>query len=221
MMEAVSDQRPSAPTLNAAGSRVKLVVLLSLGLTIALALVKYLLYRFTGSLAVQADAYHSGSDVIAGLLVLVNCTRMFAARRWIRLASGLGITVLIVLSALKVGYEAYQGGQTDPVHLSIAIPVTLGAIAVSYLLAQYKIRIGCEENFPLLVMEGQHTLTDALSSGVVLIGILGQKTGIRLDAACALVIAILILGIAVEVAREMLREEGWWQPVRAAICPIL
>lgn len=183
-----------------------LVVFMSLGASAFLAAVQLSLYKYTGILSVKADAFHSTSDLFAGILVLINC--IFCLGRFPRLkaVSGICIAMLIFFAAVKVIIDVFTGPRPETVNLVIAMIVTLGSISLSCALGRYKIKIGEEESFSLLVMEGQHTMTDALSSFVVLISIVGQKTGIQIDGPCALVISALLIWMAISVARDTLFE---------------
>jgi divalent metal cation (Fe/Co/Zn/Cd) transporter len=87
--------------------------------------------------------------------------------------TGIVIAILIFLAACKVGLDVFKGADIQPTHFGVAIAGTLACIAVLHLLAQYKIRVGKEENFRLLIDDGHHSRADVLFSVVVLVGILG------------------------------------------------
>lgn len=195
------NQNPSEKTPS---RRVMRVVFVSLGASAFLAASQFLLYKYTGILSVKADAFHSASDLFVGILVLFNCRFHMDRFPRLKVISGVGIACLILLTAAKVVNDVFSMPRPETVNLVTAMVVTLGSIALSYCLGRYKIKIGKEESFSLLVMEGRHTMTDALSSFVVLISIIGQKTGIQIDGPCALVISALLVWIAVNVFRDTL-----------------
>lgn len=199
-MEQISQNPPERHS----NRRVIRVTLISLGVSAFLAAVQFLLYRYTGILSVKADAFHSTADLFAGALVLVNCRFYLGRFPRLKVISGVGIALLILLTAAKVVNDVFSTPRPETVNLATAMVVTLGSIALSYSLGRYKIKIGKEESFSLLVMEGRHTMTDALSSFVVLISIIGQKTGIQIDGLCALVISALLVWVAVSVFRDTL-----------------
>ena len=87
--------------------------------------------------------------------------------------TGIVIAILIFLAACKVGLDVFKGADIQPTHFGVAIAGTLACIAVLHLLAQYKIRVGKEENFRLVIDDGHHSRADFLSSVVFLGGILG------------------------------------------------
>lgn len=183
-----------------------LVIFVSLGASAFLAASQFLLYRYTGILSVKADAFHSTADLFAGALVLVTCKFHLDRFPRLKVVSGVGIACLILLTAAKVVNDVFSMPRPETVNLVTAMVVTLGSIAISYSLGRYKIKIGKEESFSLLVMEGRHTMTDSLSSFVVLISIIGQKTGIQIDGPCALVISALLFWMALSVVRDTLFE---------------
>ncbi len=201
-MEQISQNPPERHS----NRRVIRVTLISLGVSAFLAAVQFLLYRYTGILSVKADAFHSTADLFAGALVLVNCRFCLDRFPRIKVISSVAIALLILSAAAKVVNDVFSTPRPEAVNLSIAMFVTLGSIALSYSLGKYKIKAGKEESFSLLVMEGRHTMTDALSSFVVLISIVGQKTGIQIDGLCAFVISALLIWMAISVVRDTLCE---------------
>lgn len=182
--------------------RIIKLTLLSAGLSGAISAIEYLLYLYTGSLALKADAFHTGSDVLAILLVLVNSLLVKGRNRWIERLSGLFISVLIFLAAGNVILESRRMETGEPRSLWVAMIAVITALVLTYTLSQYKIKVGREEDFPLLVSEGRHSYMDALSSIVVLIGLVGQEIGIRLDAPAAIIVAVLVGATGWTVLRE-------------------
>ncbi len=174
------------------GGRVFRAVAISSVVTMGLATFQYLLYRFTGSMAIRADAVHSTSDLTALVFVFANLTRFSQRHPAVKRASGVAIACLILFAAGAVASKAAFGESPPPRNLTAAMVGTFIAIIVIYVTATYKIRVGREAGFEILEMEGKHSLTDMLSSVVVLFGVIGQKIGIPLDAPCAVVVTVLI-----------------------------
>lgn len=105
--------------------------------------------------------------------------------------------VLIVVAALLILNEVWQVWQNPrPIEQpGIGLGVNSAAAAINAMWAMILIRVGRRERSPALVADGQHLMTDVITSAGVLVGLLGAlATGwLWLDPALAALVALNIL----------------------------
>lgn len=166
----------------------------------------------SGSLALKADAWHTLSDSVSSLMVIVG-VRLSAQKpdrahpyghgRWEQ------ITMLFI--AFFLGIVAYSFLKDSILHLRdhetahfgvIALVVTILSIIVKEALAQYAFFLYRKTGNGTLKADGWHHRTDALSSLVVLIGILLKDYFWWIDGVLGIAIALLLFYAVYEIARE-------------------
>jgi divalent metal cation (Fe/Co/Zn/Cd) transporter len=74
--------------------------------------------------------------------------------------------------------HAAAGGTVD--NLPVAIGGSLLAALVSYYAAQYKLHVGRETDSPSLTADGHHSRMDTLTTGAVVVGLMGHAIGFEL-----------------------------------------
>jgi cation diffusion facilitator family transporter len=136
----------------------------------------------TGSIALVADAWHTMSDSLTSIFVVFAAKlasrkpdkgHPFGHGRW-ELISAIMIAFILVF----IGYEFLAGSierfqnRESVVYGTLALVVTIVSIIIKELLAQYGFYIGRVTNNPVVTADGWHSRSDALSSVVVLIGII-------------------------------------------------
>ena len=199
----------------AAARRSTLVsVAVNLGLTIAQVAAGML----AGSQALIADAIHSLSDLISDFVVLFashhsqkgpDQTHHYGHQRFENAASlVLGLLLLAVgvgmlwNAVLKLEHtEAIQ-----PVRL-IGLWVALGALAAKELLFRYMLAVAERVRSSMLVANAWHARSDAASSLVVALGIVGNVLGYRLlDPVAALVVGLMVTRMGWQFGWEALHD---------------
>ncbi len=183
--------------------RVERTALISIGINAGLVALKLALAFMSGSIALVADAWHSGSDVAASGLVWAGA-RITRRENRANLAIieniiGIVIALLIFWAAFgifrRVSVVAAEGIRNLP----IAIIGTLLAALVSYYAAQYKLYVGHETGSVSLIADGYHSRMDMLTSVAVVIGLMGHAIGIELDRIAAVVVTVFIVGSGVQI----------------------
>ena len=178
----------------------------------------------TGSIALVADAWHTMSDSLSSIFVVV-AARLAARRpdkehpfghgRWELVAS-----IFIAFLLGVIGYEfavisvrRFQSGEAVMYGMP-AIIATVVSIIIKELLAQYAFYIGRKYDNPVVSADGWHHRSDSLSSVVVLAGIVATRffTGFWwMDSAlgmfCALAIIYAAFAIMKDVVKRILGEE--------------
>ena len=180
----------------------------------ATGLIELLLAVLTGSVGLLGDAIHNLSDVSTSVVVFLGfrLSRRPPTERYpyglerAEDLAGIGIAVVIWLSAAFAGYESIrkliEHGHTAHVGAGIA-GAALG-IAGNQLVARYKLVIGRRINSATLIADARHSWLDALSSAGALAGLvavaLGQPWG---DPVAGLVVTAFICHVGYEVTRDV------------------
>jgi membrane protease subunit HflK len=191
--------------------RKSIAALISVGINVFLALLKALLAIFSGSLALLADAYHSGSDIFVSLLVFLGIkvpkrdTIAPSRRASIENIISVVISLFILYAAYTVFKTAAVGQRIAIRILPVAIFGTFLSIIITYFLARYKIYVGKATNSPSLIADGYHSRADMYSSIAVLIGLVGYLIGLLIDALAAIVVALFIVFTGIEILQSGVR----------------
>lgn len=166
----------------------------------------------SGSVALTADAWHTLSDSVSSIAVMVGAklssqepdeNHPFGHGRWEY------ITSFVV--ALFLGYIAIEFSKVAVVNFiernsaefgTLAIVVTIVSILSKELLAQYAFHIGRKTGDSSVRADAWHHRSDALSSVVVLFGIFLRDIWWWVDSALGLIIALIILKTAYNIIRE-------------------
>ena len=102
------------------------------------------------------------------------------------------VAMLIFFTAYEIGKEAlFTPPKQATVNLWLLGGVLLSAI-VPLLFSRFELRAGREANSPALIASAQEHRTHVLTSGLVGAALLGQRIGLPLDRAAALIIVLII-----------------------------
>ena len=166
----------------------------------------------TGSIALVADAWHTLSDSLSSMVVVVAAKlssrkadkkHPFGHGRWEYIAS-----LFIAFILAIIGYEFFKSSvikfnSREHVEFgTLAIVVTIISIVLKELLAQYAFYLGRKTDNLIVKADAWHHRTDALSSVIVLIGILFAKRFWWIDSVLGILIAIMIFYVAFEIMKE-------------------
>ncbi len=171
------------------------VAVVSTLVSLGLSGLKFLVYGLTGSVAMLADAVHSFTDSFTSALVLLGIH--ISKRKSATFPYGLYkvenlVSMFVSFAIFYAGYEILMEAlkpSTVRLHNSwIAALMALFSVFVSWGLSVYKLKVGRKYNSPSLIADGYHSRSDALSSIVVLLGIL-----FGIDRIAAIVVVILVV----------------------------
>lgn len=163
---------------------------------------KYWAGVVSGSIALIADAWHTLTDSISSVIVLIggkisrkpaDKDHPFGHGRAEHIAAMIiGVLLAIVAFDFVISaFEKFNSRQTTTFG-TIAWVVTIASIVVKELLAQYAFFAYRKTKSPILKADGWHHRTDALSSVIILIGIVLGKYFWFTDAALGFIVAIMI-----------------------------
>jgi membrane protease subunit HflK len=177
--------------------RIERTALVSAVINVGLVFLKVLLAVLSGSLALLADAWHSGSDVVASGLVWagarISRREGSANLALVENVIALTIGVLILWAAVGIFRRVSAAVDAPITNLAIAIGGSLVAALVSYYAAQYKLHVGRETGCLSLIADGHHSRMDTLTTGAVIVGLMGHAIGIPLDRIAAVVVALFVV----------------------------
>ncbi len=89
------------------------------------------------------------------------------------------------------------------------LPQVVGGIiaimAIAAIFSRYELRIGLDVGSPSLVADARHVTTDLLASAVILFGIIGTYLGYPIDRYVALLVAVIVARIGVQILVEAVK----------------
>ncbi|MCG8701210.1 MAG: cation diffusion facilitator family transporter [Bacteroidales bacterium] len=163
----------------------------------------------SASIALVADAWHTLSDSLSSIFVIAGArlsskkpdkAHPFGHGRWEQIA-----TIFIGVLLILVGYDfikdsIVQFRDKESANFgTLALIVTIVSILTKEGLAQYAFYLAKKTNNLTVKADGWHHRTDALSSIVVLVGILFKNQFWWIDSALGIIISLLLFYTAYEI----------------------
>ncbi|MCL2159809.1 MAG: cation diffusion facilitator family transporter [Oscillospiraceae bacterium] len=156
----------------------------------------------TASIALAADAWHTLSDSMSSVIVVVAAKlsskkadkeHPFGHGRWEHIASLLIAVILGIIAYDFFRNSIEQFNKRDKVEYGFAaIIVTIVSIVVKELLAQYSFFAARKTGSSSIKADGWHHRSDALSSAAVLVGILFAGQFWWIDSVLGAIIALML-----------------------------
>lgn len=173
---------------------------------------KYWAGIVTGSLSIVADAWHTMSDSISSV-VLIAATGLsnkkpdkehpFGHGRWEQIAAiFIGIILAIIAFDFLKNSILRLKDHTAVTFGTLAIVVTSISVVAKEGLAQYAFRLARKTGNVAIKADGWHHRSDALSSVVVLIGILLAKHFWWMDSLLGIIIALMLFYATYTIIKE-------------------
>ena len=166
----------------------------------------------TGSIAITADAWHTLSDSVSSVVVIVGARlsskkpdrdHPFGHGRWEQIAALIIAFILAVIAWGFLNDSVIKFSAKEATHFgTLAIVVTIISIVVKEALSQYAFYIGRKTDNVSVKADGWHHRSDALSSFVVLIGILFAKQFWWIDSLLGSIISLMLFYATYSIARE-------------------
>ena len=174
---------------------------------------KLVVGMLAGSAALVADGFHSLSDVLSDIGILL---ALKAAQRppdanhpyghhSFETLGALAVALLMLVTAGLIGWEAVGSMVRREYHQPElgALIASLVAVGIKELMARYTLQAGRLHNSPALLANGAMHRSDAISSLAAAVGIGGAMAGWPvLDSIGALVIAVFILKMGWDLLHE-------------------
>lgn len=195
---------------------VTLVLKRVLYINLAVALVKIVLGYSTGAISILSDGFHSLTDSASNVVALVGVSvarrppdrnHPYGHRKYETMAS-LGILVFLVI----VMVEVLRAAMTRLISGGVprVVPEGIGLIAVTLVInifvVSYEQRAGRRLHSEVLTADAKHTRSDVLTSGAVLLALIGVWFGYPIvDPLVALLVAGFIGHAGWSIAQEASR----------------
>lgn len=169
-----------------------------------------------GSYALISEGAHTISDLMTSIIAYIgfkvaskpaDTEHPYGHGRAENIA---GLLIVVFLSL--IAYEIITGaidrlffGKVVSIPDPLAVGMALIGVIVNFLMSQSIIDLGHRASSPAIVADGKHQRVDILSSMAILLGIMISQYGYpQLDPFIALIIGLLIVKTAIDVARENL-----------------
>lgn len=188
---------------------------LSILANVILFVLKYWAGIVTGSVAVIADAWHTLSDSLSSVIVLVG---LKASRKPVdrehpfghgraELIASLFIGVMLAVIAFNFVLESIEWLRIreSAEYGTIGLVVMLVSIAIKEGLAQYAFWAGRKTESNSLKADGWHHRTDALSSALILVGIFLSGLFWWIDGVLGILVALMIAWAAYGIIRDAVK----------------
>jgi len=176
----------------------------SVAVNVGLTITQILAGLISGSQGLVADGVHSLSDLVADFVVLLaihhgkkapDADHQYGHQRYENVASLVlgGLLLVVGLGMIWSSVHKLEAPETIPtVHL-LALWVALGALIAKELLFRYMLAVAERVRSSMLVANAWHARSDAASSLVVGIGIVGNLMGFSLlDPIAALIVGFMV-----------------------------
>jgi cation diffusion facilitator family transporter len=166
----------------------------------------------TGSVALIADAWHTLSDSLSSVILLVGIyvsdkpadnEHPYGHGRAEIIAS-LVLGLILVLVAVNFLYESVTGiiNKKSVTYGLFAIIATSISLIVKEIMAQISFSAGRDGEYKSLKADGWHHRSDALTSAIILAGILFGSFLWWIDSALGIFVSIMILILAFQIVRD-------------------
>jgi cation diffusion facilitator family transporter len=160
----------------------------------------------TGSIALIADAWHTLTDTLSSLIVLIGLKiaskpadeeHPYGHGR-AELISSLVIGILLILIGFHFGMAGCEKLQSHEItnYGTIAIVVTILSLLVKEGMAQYAFYLGHKTNIASIKADGWHHRSDAISSLVILVGIFLGRFWWWIDGVLAIIVSLIIFHVS-------------------------
>jgi len=191
--------------------RIKLKAgLISTLITLLLAFLKFMGHLYTGSDALLADSLHSFTDSLSSVFVSIGI--FLSTRKSKKFPYGLYkvenlvslvVAVLVIFAGGEIIIRSFKGG-AHLVNEKVGLLITAFSIAASLLLGLYKIRVSKKTNSPSLRADGYHSMSDALSSVVVFLGIFLYSIFPDAERVAGVIVAGILMYAGFEILKQSL-----------------
>ncbi len=187
----------------------------SVAVNSALFVIKFWAGMATGSIAIIADAWHTLSDSLTSIVVVVGAKisskpadeeHPFGHGR-AELIAALIIGVLLSVVAFNFILEGVKRLQTREIvnYSTFAIVATILSVLIKEAIAQYAFWIARRTNSRSVRADAWHHRSDAISSLVILIGIFLGRHAWWIDGVLGIVVALLIFYAAFDILRDAMQ----------------
>ena len=177
---------------------------------------KYLAGLLAGSVAVMADAFNNLADAGSSIVTLLGMRlagmkpdpdHPFGHGR-IEYITGVAVSIMIIVVGFELGQDSVnQIKQPAPVDASLlSIGILVASILVKIYIFAYNRSVGHKINAPAMLATATDSLSDCISTAVVLVSmLLSRFLGINIDGWCGVLVSLFILFAGFKSAMETIK----------------
>jgi len=173
---------------------------------------KYWVGFVTGSLALMADAWHTLSDSLTSIIVLISAKiSSMPPDKEHPFGHGRAELIAAIIIGVILGLIGFEFSKDSIARLvnhesvvfgNFAIWVTATSVVVKESLAQFSFWASRKTGNPALKADGWHHRSDAISSLIILVGIFAGSYYWWIDGVLGLIVSLLIFYAAYETIKE-------------------
>ena len=192
-----------------------IVVYFSVVVNILLFILKYTAGIVSGSIALIADAWHTLSDSITSIIVIISFhisgkkadkEHPFGHGRVENIAAIIIATLLAVVAFNFLGNSFGRFKANRSAEFGVfAIVVTIISLLIKEFMAQWSIHISKKLNSPALKADAWHHRSDAITSVLILLGIILGKQYFWIDSVLGILVSAFIIYTAVNIIKDSAR----------------
>jgi membrane protease subunit HflK len=203
---------------NGHGFRIRMAALVT-GINAVLTVFKFILYYFSGSMAILAEAWHSFADIGTSFLVFLALVteksrigREHAgsaprtSRRYSELGISLGIGLMLTAVSIYLICLFFTADHRPIDNSLVSGFVFLLFSFISYTVYRFETRLGEAVNSIGLISDGMHSRADMAASLITGFALILYTIGLDLDRWVSLLIALFVLSFAIETIMNVVGE---------------
>ena len=187
-------------------------ILITIIANIVLIVLRFALARISGSIGLEANAWHSLSDVFVSSVVFLGLLFTRLGAKKLKIAVEKAENVLAIFVSLFIFYmgveilsDALAGEGAELRYLPFVAAGAFVGVAINYFMARYKIYVGEQVGSKSLIADGYHSKMDMYCSVAVLVGLVGSLFGMSsLDKIAAIIAMVMMVIAGFEILRDNL-----------------
>ncbi|WP_367567656.1 FtsH protease activity modulator HflK [Lacrimispora sp.] len=168
---------------------------------VVLILLRFFLAGISGSIGLEANAWHSFTDVFVSSIVFIGLmVARLGARKWNKAVNKIEsilavfVSVFIFYMGFEILADALDGAKAELRYVPFVAAGAFVGVIINYFMARYKIYVGEQTGSQSLIADGYHSKMDMYCSIAVLVGIIGSLFGMNsLDKMAAIVAMVLLM----------------------------
>jgi Co/Zn/Cd efflux system component len=191
--------------------RKKKAAIISIALNILLTFFKFILYFFTGSITILAEAWHSFSDIATSFATFFaineeDSTHKKVEKRFKLLFSFKGteyavsfyIGILMLFISFSILKEAFLA-QVEIIRNPLLSGLSFFLFSLgSYIVYRFETDIGRKENSIALISDGMHSRADMVAALLAGFSLISYCFGLNVDRLFAIIIGLFIFSFSIE-----------------------
>ena len=178
-------------------------ILIAMLANLLLIILRFYLSDISGSLGLEANAWHSFSDVFVSAVVFLGLLiGRIGVKKYTNVLSklenilALFVAAFIFYMGIEVLFEALENEGKELKYIPFTAAGAFIGVIINYFMARYKLYVGQQTNSQSLLADGYHSKMDMYCSIAVLIGLLGSLFNMGSLEKITAIIAMVFIFIA-------------------------